>query len=268
MYSAVVDERRMQEIEGPAMKGAVSYTSNVIMSMSAAATLAGVDCLQVPTSSTLIDSEDCYDVASSNATMPEIEAEIEIEIEAQQYFKDGVKRSGTDMALHLCGAECPRIVLSHFTDIEVPELGVKLPTCGLRVERLHKQLWCKFLSLEEAAKLEELDDKERSQWLAFGKYFDYARYRAESAPLVKVFGTLVSSSGDKVVVRWLNGVEEDLHGNLAEQVSVLEDNSIRNFMALARFVGHRLSYIEDVRPDRDAATVDNDLSWMTECQNG
>ena len=141
MYSAVVDERRMQEIEGPAMKGAVSYTSSVIMSMSAAATLAGVDCLQVPTSSTLIDSEDCYDVASSNATMPEVEAEIEIE--AQQYFKDGVKRSGTDMALHLCGAECPRIVLSHFTDIEVPELGVKLPTCGLRVERLHKQLWCK-----------------------------------------------------------------------------------------------------------------------------
>ena len=259
-----MNERCVREIEGPAMKSAVSYTSGVLVSMSAAATLAGADCLQVPTSSTLMDSNECCEVAGQNVT----ETEADIAIDAQRYFKDGVKRSGTDMRLYMRGAECPRIVLSHFTDVEVPELGVKLPTCGFRIERLHKQLWCKFLSLEETAKLEELDDKERSQWLAFGKYFDYARYRAESAPLVKVFGTLVSSSEDKVVVRWLNGAEEELHGNLAEQVSVLEDNSIRNFMAMARFVGYKLSYIEDVRPDRDAILIDNDLSWMTECQNG
>lgn len=246
------------------MNGVASYTSSVIVSMSAAATLAGSDCLQVPTSSTLMDSEDRHEVSERHVTVPEVE----IEIEAQEYFKGGVKRSGTDMALHMCGEECPRVVFSHSTDIEVPELGVKLPAYDFRVERLHNQLWCKFLSLEDAAKLGELDERGRSQWLAYGKYFDYARYRAESAPLVKVFGTLVSSSGCKAVVRWLSGVEEELHGNLAEQVSVLEDNSIRNFVALARFVGYRLSHIEDVRPDSDAASVDDDLSWMTEWQNG
>lgn len=244
------------------MKGAVSYTSSVLVSMSAATALTTVERHQMPTSSALMDSEERYEIVGTNVAVPEIE------IEAQAYFKDGVKRVGTNMSLHLCGKSCPRVVLSHFTDVEVPELGVKLPVCGFRIERLHKQIWCKFLSLEEAAKLKELSCQDRTLWDAYGKYFDYARYRAESAPLVKVFGRLISSSSGKAVVRWIGGAEEELQGNLAEQVSVLEDNALRDFTALARFVGYRLSYIEDVRPDRDASLVNDDLSWMTKWQNG
>lgn len=241
------------------MKGSVSYTSSVLMS---AAALSAGDSIQVPTSAVRMEAEERTEIGGTAATVEEVE------MDARGFFKDGIKRSGTDMALRLCGKECPRVVFSHFTDVEVPELGVKLPARGLSIGRFCDQLWCEFLELEDAAKREELDERQQSLWEAYGRYFDYARYRAESAPLVKTFGTLISSSGENAVVRWLDGTEEELQGVLAERVSVVRGHSTRNFMAMARFVGYKLAYIEDVRPDRDAALEMNDLSWMSEWQNG
>lgn len=243
------------------MKGAASYTSSVLMSMSAAALVAG-DRVQVPTSATRMEAEERIEIGGTTATVNEVE------IDARDFFKDGIKRSGTDMSLRPSGKECPRVVLSHFTDVEVPELGVKLPAKGLSIRRFCDQVWCEFLELEDAAKREELDEHQQSLWEAYGRYFDYARYRAESAPLVKTFGTLISSSGENAVVRWLDGSEEELQGILAERVSVVRGHSTRNFTAMARFVGYKLADIEDVRPDRDAALPTGDLSWMSEWQNG
>lgn len=250
------------------MREGVLYTSSVLASM-ASSTLASVEQhQQMLTSATRLEAEVCFEMTDTNATEFENATVSEIEIDAKSFFKDGIKRSGTSMSLHMNDESCPRVVLSHFTDIDVPELGVKLPAAGFTEERLHKLIWCKFLSLEDSAKLEELDESGHTLWSAYGKYFDYARYRAETAPLVRVYGKLISSSKDGVTVRWLGGVEEVLLGNLAEQVSVLEDNSIRDFSAMARFVGYKLSYMEDVRPDSDAGLSNNDLSWMTEWSNG
>ena len=250
------------------MNSVASYTSNVLASMVAASTLTSTEHLQVPTSAIRMDAEESSSMSETNVTTSKMVAVSEIEIDAKSFFKDGIKRSGTSMSLHMNGELYPRVVLSHFSDIEVPELGVKLSATDFTEERLHKLIWCKFLTLEDSAKLEELDEGGRTLLNAYGKYFDYARYRAETAPLVKVFGKLISNSKDGVTVKWVGGEEEKLRGNLAEQVSVLEDNPIRNFSALARFVGYKLSYIEDVRPDSDASLSNNDLSWMTEWQNG
>lgn len=244
------------------MKGTASYTSSVLMSMSAAAFAAG-DRIQVPTSATRMEAEERTEIGGMMVSVDEVE------LDSSRFFEKGIGRVGTDLALTFYGHGYPKVVVSHFTDIAIPEVGVELPISGFNEAALHKKLWCQFLRLEDLAKREALNVQDRKFWDAFSKYIDYGRYRAETAPLIKVHGTLVSWSEGVARVRWLGETEDEvLRGNLAERVSLVSGSDVKDFSAMARFAGYKLVAIEDVRPECDSDLSNDDLSWMTEWQNG
>lgn len=198
-------------------------------------------------------------VAESNADSVK---DVDIQLDTTGYFEDGIKRAGTDEIMGFLANKRPCVILTGFTKIVIPEFGIEIPAHGATIAELHRAIFREFLRLEDRAKRDVLLPSERKHWLAMSKYFDYARYREETAPLVKVGGLLVSRDATGVVVRWHGGKDGTHHieGHLCSQFDLVDPGE--NFSAMVRFVDGSLSAIDNVRPDQEFDSEFDDLTWI------
>lgn len=239
------------------MKSQVSsYASRALLSIAASV---GVEETALQASSLVTEEED---VASANDGSYSITNVSKIPIEDPEFFKQGIKRPGSDAVLHLNVGVKPKVFLLDFSKIILADFGVEVSANNVSIDLASREIWREFLRIEQHAKCDALTSQERKQWQDLLHIVDYARYRAESAPLVRVVGELVSRMEDSVVVRWHGGSDgqETVGSKFYDRFDLV--NSGESFSAMARFVDLHLVAVEDVRPETEIVFGESDLSWI------
>ena len=239
-----------------------------LVTAAAATVAAGLECTEVQTClsrTTAVDAADIAQVVADAEGDVEVEAPHEYDLKGARFFSEGVKRPGSKDCLHCLINKFPTVVLApDFQRVEVKELGLSLPSSGFNQAKLERLLWREFLSLERKAKRSDLVGGDRDKWLAWSAFFDYARYREETAPLLRSIGELIAFGEDYAEVRW-NGADgglERVYGENALKLSIVNPGEC--FSALTRFVDFKLSQLEDVRPgDVLSSAESEDLSWIS-----
>ena len=236
--------------------------------VAAASAVVGADCTEVQTSLARTEDTDAVAVAQNAADAEgkcEVRAAREYDLNGSRFFSCGIKRPGAAERLRCLTGRFPSVVLSaDFQSVTIKELGLVLPSSGFNQEKLERLIWREFLSLENRAKADRLLDEDRKKWLVWTEFLDYAKFREDTAPLVRTVGELVGFGDDFADVRWHGsaGGLERIYGENAEKLAIVSAGEW--FSALTRFVDFKISQIEDVRPEDVQAGSDSedDLSWI------
>ncbi len=118
--------------------------------------------------------------------------------------------------------------------MEVVGWGIKIN----RPDEAQKSMARKFLMLFQKAKRQQLTDSEKECWLHIIDNVDYVAYCMEEESPRYVEGKVINTS--PFIIRWHDGEQENLHGRVTEQLSVLERGD--SFCAHTKINGKNQTY--------------------------
>lgn len=160
--------------------------------------------------------------------------------------------------------QVPELFLSYATStFRIPSWGVSVSQASdMPMDKeLVRQMKRQFSRLVYAARRQTLSAADRELWRQMLQHIDYGDYCEQTAPCMWVIGRRVKATDDGVVIAWESDGQEEVCGNLAKDLSYINDGE--TFTALAKFRNFKLSEIKEITPIQPVHVESDDLSWIS-----
>lgn len=146
-------------------------------------------------------------------------------------------------------------------EFRIPDWDIVVKAEQSAIARLPLLMARQFMRLLRASQNGNLPESKLDVWQKILVAVDYGDYCEQTRPLTWTVGTRIKAVGGGVLVDWGDGETEELTGDFAEQLSIVEDGE--SFSALTKFVHTKLSEMRDVASIDGVSPDVDDLSWIS-----